>query len=381
MLRHFFMVSVLWFLLSPIADADVVKPALIEITANTNETVTIEVRASIEALLTGINSQYNNTQDAPQAMAAAYDTLRELPPDALRAEFAGFEQRFLQAITLQADDTTIPLRLSNVTIPPRGYTKVPRISVLTLTGKLPRYHQQLQWYYPQAFGDNVVRVRQVDEATQAWHWSEHQWIRKDEASKPFVLDQLFTKTSFWQVVGAYIIIGFEHIIPMGLDHILFIIGIFLLSLRWRPLLAQVTMFTVAHTITLGLAMAGVINLPAVIVEPLIALSIAYIAIENIFSNRLAKHRLVLVFAFGLLHGVGFAGALSDFGMPQDAFITALISFNIGVELGQLAVLAIAFSLAVWFMKKSWYRPIIVMPISLSIAVLALYWTIERLEWL
>ncbi|HHC75107.1 MAG TPA: HupE/UreJ family protein, partial [Thiothrix sp.] len=330
MLRYFFIISLLWFLLSPIADADVVKPALIEITANTNETVTIEVRASIEALLTGINSQYKNTQDAPQTMAAAYDTLRELPPDALRAEFAGFEQRFLQAITLQADDTTIPLSLSNVAIPPRGYTKVPRISVLTLTGKLPRYHQQLQWYYPQVFGENVVRVRQVDEATEAWHWSEHQWIRKDEASKPFVLDQLFTKTPFWQVVGSYIIIGFEHIIPMGLDHILFIIGIFLLSLRWQPLLAQVTMFTVAHTITLGLAMAGVINLPAAIVEPLIALSIAYIAIENMFSNQLAKHRLILVFVLGLLHGVGFAGALSDFGMPQDAFINGLISLNIGV---------------------------------------------------
>lgn len=80
-------------------------------------------------------------------------------------------------------------------------------------------------------------------------------------------------------------------------------------------------------------------------------------------------------------GLRAHGALSDFGMPNDAFITALISFNIGVELGQLAVLAIAFSLTVWFMKKPWYRPVIVLPISLSIAVLALYWTIERLAWL
>lgn len=381
MIRHFFIISVIGFLLNSIAHADVVKPALIEITANTNETVTIEVRASIEALLTGINSQYKNTQDAPQAMATAYDRLRELPPETLRSEFAGFEQRFLQAIKLHADKTIIPLQISQVDIPARGYTKVPRISTLTLTGILPRYHQQLQWYYPQAFGENVVRVRQIDEAQEAWHWSEHQWIRKDEASKPFVLDQLFTKTPFWQIVGSYIMIGFDHIIPLGLDHILFILGIFLLSLRWRPLLAQVTMFTVAHTMTLGLAMSGVIHLPAAIVEPLIALSIAYIAIENLFSKQLAKHRLVLVFAFGLLHGVGFAGALSDFGMPNDAFITALISFNIGVELGQLAVLAIAFSLTVWFMKKPWYRSVIVLPISLSIAVLALYWTIERLAWL
>jgi hypothetical protein len=139
------------------------------------------------------------------------------------------------------------------------------------------------------------------------------------------------------------------------------------------------MFTVAHTLTLGLSMAGVISLPANIVEPLIALSIAYIGMENITAHSLHKSRLVIVFCFGLLHGMGFASVLSDFGMPANAFLTALISFNVGVELGQLAVILLAFfTVGLWLRNKSWYRKAIVIPFSLAIAITGLYWTWDRI---
>ena len=139
------------------------------------------------------------------------------------------------------------------------------------------------------------------------------------------------------------------------------------------------MFTVAHTITLGLTMNGVIALPANIVEPLIALSIAYIGIENIFARTLHRSRLLLVFCFGLLHGMGFASVLQDFGMPDDAFVTALISFNVGVELGQLAIITLAFlAVGLWFANKAWYRQVIVMTSSAAIAVIGLYWTWDRI---
>ena len=141
------------------------------------------------------------------------------------------------------------------------------------------------------------------------------------------------------------------------------------------------MFTMAHTITLGLAMAGTIRLPANIVEPLIALSIAYIGIENIRAKRLRGSRLVLVFAFGLLHGLGFAEALRQFGMPAEAFLTALVSFNIGVELGQLAVIAVAFAaVGVWGRGRPWYRAWVVLPGSAAIALAGLYWTYTRIEF-
>jgi hydrogenase/urease accessory protein HupE len=362
--------------LLPAAHADVVKPALIEISINTSGSYRIEVRASLEALLTGINARYRNTQDAPNA--EDYDALRILPADELAVAFRPFETTFIARTELRLDGIRVPLVITSIEIPEPGYPKVPRISVITLEGEIDRSARSLTWYYPEAFGDNAVRVRQVDEANERWHWSDWQWLRNDRASEPFSLTELFTRQSTASVIGTYLVLGFEHILPYGLDHILFILGIFLLSTRLRPLLLQVTMFTVAHTLTLGLSMAGIINLPDNVVEPLIALSIAYIGLENVFAHSLHRSRLLIVFLFGLLHGMGFASVLADFGMPPDAFMTALISFNVGVELGQVAIILMAyFVVGMWGHNRSWYRSAVVVPASLAIAMIGLYWTWDR----
>ena len=172
--------------------------------------------------------------------------------------------------------------------------------------------------------------------------------------------------------------GFTHILPLGLDHILFVLSLFLLSPKLKPVLWQATAFTVAHSITLGLAMFKVITPSPAIVEPIIALSIMYVALENIFSPSLKKSRIGIVFLFGLVHGMGFANALGDLGMPQNAYLTSLVMFNVGVELGQVAViLAAFFLLGLPFGKKPFYRKRIVMPLSIIIAAIAAYWTVER----
>ncbi|HXU44619.1 MAG TPA: HupE/UreJ family protein, partial [Thermoanaerobaculia bacterium] len=163
----------------------------------------------------------------------------------------------------------------------------------------------------------------------------------------------------------------------GVDHILFVLGLFLLSLRLRPLLLQVTAFTVAHTLTLGLAMLGWVHLSSRIVEPLIAVSIVYVAVENLFARELKRSRVALVFCFGLLHGLGFAGVLSELGLPRSEFVPALLSFNAGVELGQLSVLAGAFLLVGALRSRPWYRLRVVVPASLAIAAVGMYWAIER----
>lgn len=177
----------------------------------------------------------------------------------------------------------------------------------------------------------------------------------------------------------YMVLGYKHILPLGLDHILFVLSLFLLSPKLKPVLWQATAFTIAHSVTLGLAMYNVIKIPSYIIEPLIAVSIMYVALENIFSPRLKTSRIGVVFLFGLVHGLGFAGALGSLGLPQNAFLLSLIMFNVGVELGQLTVILLAyFFLARWFGKKSYYRNVIVIPLSAIIALVAAFWTIQRI---
>ena len=173
-------------------------------------------------------------------------------------------------------------------------------------------------------------------------------------------------------------IGFEHILPKGLDHILFVVALFFLSTHWKPLLWQVTAFTLAHSLTLGLAMAGVFKLSPKIVEPLIALSIAAVAIENLFRTSVSPWRWMGVFVFGLIHGLGFAGVLGEMTIPQDRFLASLISFNVGVELGQLAVISIAYALVFAVMNKPWYPRYVRAPACYALAAIGLFWTIERI---
>jgi hydrogenase/urease accessory protein HupE len=206
-----------------------------------------------------------------------------------------------------------------------------------------------------------------------------QWLDSDSTSTPFPLSADLLPPSRMDVVRQYLKLGFTHIVPGGLDHILFVLGIFLLSTKLKPVLMQVTAFTIAHSITLGLTIYGLVSVSPRVVEPMIALSIAYVAIENLTTSQLKPWRVAIVFAFGLLHGMGFAGVLKELGLPRSEFLTALITFNVGVEFGQLAVIATAFLLvACWARTRPWYRPRFVVPASAAIAATGIFWTVQRL---
>ena len=181
-----------------------------------------------------------------------------------------------------------------------------------------------------------------------------------------------------EIGWVYFKMGFTHIIPLGFDHILFILGVYLLKPKLKTVIWQATAFTVAHSITLGLAIYGYIKPPSSIIEPVIALSIVFIGVENIITTELKWWRLVVIFIFGLIHGCGFAGALAEAGLPEKDFLLGLISFNVGVEAGQIAVILIAYFLfGRWFSDKPWYRKKIAIPLSICISIVAFYWTIDR----
>jgi hydrogenase/urease accessory protein HupE len=181
------------------------------------------------------------------------------------------------------------------------------------------------------------------------------------------------------VVWFYLKLGIAHIVPMGIDHILFVVALCLLNTKLKTILWQATAFTLAHSITLALSMKGVMTLPPPIVEPLIALSIVFVAVENILINELKVWRILIVFLFGLIHGLGFAAALNEIGLPRNKFFTSIISFNAGVELGQILIILCIYLLIIHPMgRKIWYKKIIVYPISLVIASIALFWTFQRI---
>ncbi|MEM7708586.1 MAG: HupE/UreJ family protein [Pseudomonadota bacterium] len=187
-----------------------------------------------------------------------------------------------------------------------------------------------------------------------------------------------------ETLTEYLGLGYVHILPAGMDHILFVLALFLAAQTWGVLLWQVTTFTVAHSVTLGLAAVGLTSPGGTLVEVLIAASIAFVAVENLWlrGRPVPSWRYLVVFAFGLLHGLGFAGVLLELGMPDEQLVAALVAFNVGVELGQLTVVAAALLLGWVLLRKQlgqeryvrWFT----LPSSVVIGLIGAYWAVTRL---
>jgi len=365
---------ILLMLVSSFSQADVVKPALVEISIMSDKLIEIEIDLSLEAAMTGIGTQYKKTTDAPNS--ELYDDLRALKSQQLQQRFSDFEAKFLDSLVFKVNGQVQQLSLENASIDIIGYKKRPRKTILTYHAYPDSWPEALSWQYGKIYGDSALRwqVYKKDE----YNWSQWRWLRDGAPSG--VIDLNHPKpVSNYQRFIEFVDIGFDHVMPMGWDHILFIIGMALSSLLWRKLLILVTSFTLAHTLTLGLAMIGVIEVSARIVEPLIAFSIAYVAIENLLIKQSIKRKSIVVFIFGLIHGLGFAAMLKEFEMAPDSFITTLIGFNIGVELAQVVIVfAVVGVLLTLRRLKLNYRQLAVIPVSVLIALVGFWWGVERL---
>ena len=359
------------------ADAHQLRPAIVNLEFTQNSSVKVHIQTNIESLIAGIDSSHDDTDDSPQT--ELYNQLRALSSEQLTREFKLLEESIISQLNLAFDGVKSDLSLVRLDIPVIGNLDKSRLSDLHLLAFIPNPSDsdkpQVTWQYPKKFGNNVAHFY-YDQTPQE---KTSHWLTDGVMSPPFELNAAYTPKPFTQVATEYTVLGFEHIVPKGIDHILFVLGLFLLSVKLRPLLLQVTAFTLAHSITLGLTIYGVISLSPSVVEPLIALSIVAVGIENMFVKTVKVRRVVVVFLFGLLHGMGFAGVLSQLGLPESDFATALVFFNIGVEAGQLFVIAVAFLCVFWLLKKQQlYRQWVVIPVSALISLIGLYWTYERL---
>ena len=281
---------------------------------------------------------------------------------ALQSLLAQLDDTFRQRVKIAFDASEVRPAITYAVAPALDDASA-AVATIRLTGQIPQGARHFTWTYAWTFASYAMTVRGTASESPATAWLEG-----GQTSAPFALTSPGRLVDRLGTARRYLTLGFTHIVPHGLDHMLFVLGICLLSGRARSVLWQVSAFTVAHSITLGLSIYGVVAVSPRIVEPLIALSIAYVAIENIFLSELKSWRVALVFAFGLLHGLGFAGALEELGLPRSEFVTALLMFNVGVEAGQLAVIGAAFMLVGWHCAhRDWYRSRIAVPASMLIA--------------
>jgi len=333
----------------------------------------VDLIYDVDAFILGLRPEHLTDDDL--------ESLRAMSPEDVAERLDELRALALHRVRLRFDNrkTAFNVSFPNINSPKTVAATQPDAAhgsrsnrIIRLSGEVPEGATHFVFWASRSFGNVILEF--VDSTGL---FITQQLLEKGARSDPYELGRQAQGAGFLSVVRDYVVLGFEHIIPEGLDHIMFVLGLFLLSTKLGPLLWQVSAFTLAHTITLASATYGVIQLAPAIVEPLIALSIAYVAIENVCTSKLHAWRPIVVFAFGLLHGLGFSGVLQELGLPPGRVATALVSFNIGVELGQLAVIALAFLVVGWFRHRPWFRRRIVIPLSLAIAAVGLYWSLER----
>ncbi len=357
------------FVFITFARAHEVQPTVADITIGA-DTVDLTLQWVLEAPVAGLNLEGVEDTNAADN-SGEYDRLRGLPPEDLASAFRDAFPAISQGLTLRSGGSVLAPLIVAIDVPEIGEVEVSRLSTVRLSAPLPVGADPVILTWPAAFGPLVIRQQGIEDGYTAF-------LATGGESAPIPRtgsDDQSAGAAFVEYIG----VGSSHIIPKGLDHILFVLGLFFLALKIRPLLWQVTAFTLAHTVTLALGALDIIRISPGIVEPLIAASIVYVGVENVLSRGLTPWRPVVVFLFGLLHGLGFASVLSDFGLGGSHFVPKLVGFNVGVELGQLAVISATFlAFGMLFGRNNWYRLRIAVPVSIAISVIAAFWFLERI---
>ena len=346
-----------------------VVPNIIDISMQ-SDAIDISIRMNIEAFLAEIDlSEVTNTDDAEGQ--GGYDALRSFSQETLVQKMRDRWSEFSQNFTVHASPPQyFDLRFKNLDVPIVENVELPRLSVLSFQALGQGPIEQAAFELDRIFGASVLRQTGIEDGLT-------QYLEPGQISDVLIRSNGADVSGLSRFIE-YIPVGFRHVVPDGLDHIIFVIGLFLLSLKLSTLLWQVSAFTLAHSITLIAGAWGIIPISPQIIEPLIALSIVFIALENVYSSHLKAHRTAVVFAFGLLHGLGFASVLTEFGLPAGQFLAALLGFNVGVELAQVAIIGMAFALiGVPFGKSAYYRPYFTIPTSIAIAAIGAWWFVER----
>jgi len=351
-----------------------IKTSIADFTYDENY-LNFEVRLNAELILSNIDaSNISNTNSSP--LAAIYDRYRLLNKKNLEDSILKSWNDISSNIDIKINKELKNIDLINIDTQDVENFEISRDTLISFRVLLNQKSENFTFKWIKNYGPIILRENNdlklenelVTEYLQSGIESDQIFFKENNFRSTFAS---FTK---------FFVLGIQHIIPKGLDHILFIFGLFLFSSSLGKLVKQITIFTIAHSITLILVSLLFIKINPQLVEPIIALSIVYIGLENIFKIYTKEYiRYVVILFFGLLHGLGFALVLSDIGYKSSKLFLNLISFNIGIEVAQiLIILTLYLLVAIKFSRNKYYRNVFQIPSSILIASIGLYWFVERI---
>ena len=352
-----------------------IKPSIADFYYDDNY-LNFEIRLNAELILSNIDaSKITNTNSSP--LTDIYDKYRQLNKTELKNLFIEKWEEIKSNIEIKINNKFSKIDLVRIEIKDVTNFEISRDSLIYFKIALNKNSEQFTFKWFKNYGPIILRENNelkieddlFTEYLQPGVESEQIFFRENNFRSALVS---FTK---------FFILGIQHIVPKGLDHILFIFGLFLFSSSLNKLVKQITIFTIAHSITLIFVSLSLIKINPNIVEPIIALSIVYVGLENIFKNYIKEYlRYIVILFFGLLHGLGFALVLSDIGYRSSQLFLNLISFNIGIEVAQILLILFLYLLVgIKFAKNKYYRITFQIPSSILIASIGLYWFFERIN--
>lgn len=321
------------------------------------------LKLDLDALALGI--------DPSTDPAVAARMLDEMTAEDLEKTEDGLRSLLLRRLRVKADGKPVPFEVFFPQFRPREARTTVEVFGLEarLRGRLPEQAKEIAFFASRAFP--MIELSFEDAGTKR---NEFHICLPGEECPPIKLTPGEAEARLLD----FVVIGFRHIVPLGVDHILFVLALFLGGRDARTLLIQTGLFTLAHSATLAMSTFGMMSLSPRIVEPLIALSIGVVGLENFFRPAgVSRGRAAVVFFFGLLHGLGFAGVLAETPLVEGQRLAALLLFNLGVEFGQVAILAAAFALSLPFRNQATYRRLVQIPLSLALGVVGLVWAVAR----
>lgn len=348
-----------------------IKPAIVEFNKVKNQ-INIVLKFNAEAFLANIDaSVYKETINFSNSIK--YSELRLLPREILKEKVFESRDQIINSIFIKTSKKQLNLKLVEIDVLEEKNIEKVRFTKVYLKTEIKFIETPITFSAKKIFGPLIFKnFSNIDTDTQK---PQSQWIKPGNQTNQ--IEIIKEKTNFPNLLISGIWNGILHIIPYGFDHILFVLGLFFFSYKLKPLLIQVTTFTIAHSITLILGGLGYVTISPVIVEAIIAASIIWIGVENLFRKSMNISRIGVIFCFGLLHGLGFASMFKLIGLEGTDYFLNLLSFNVGIEIGQIITLAPLIILIPLFNRLSWYRILIAIPASIIIALFGADMFIDR----